>query len=715
MPHAKHTLYVSAHGNNDWDGHSPEHDGESSHGPLATIQEAVRRVREYRNRGWLTGTATIRVGKGVYRIDRPIALDSRDSLLEIVAQEGALSEFSGAVELTGWSEQTRNGQRVFLRSVAQHLRQYGVFRSFFVHGERRPRPRWPKEGLLRMKDVPGRRVDEVILHFGTDAFVPHEGDIPPLAQPSVVDVCIPHMWVEERIPIERVENDCQRVILRGRTRFIMTDGWSGKWACYYLDNVREGFTEPGQWYLDEEAGEVLYLPRVGESVDSFVADVPIVSQLLRITGNPESREWVDGIRIQGITFWGSDWQMPAPETFWWDPQMHPLHWKRRYPNPHEDRPPTHLRDCPTGMQAAFNVSGSVFLRGVRGSSIEGCTVRGVGLHAIALLEGCSGNRVEGCHLHDLGGGGVLLDGSGPEGEPECRTMRNVVRENLIESTGWVFPGACGICSVHGGEHTFEFNSIRDTTYSGISVGWTWGFGPTVSHENQILQNNIHNIGSRGYLSDLAGIYLLGRSPGTLVRGNRIRDVRTATYGGWGIYADWGASFLLIEHNCISNTQSESIHEHFARQNTYRFNLCLFGGDAGILCNGESSQLWASYPAQGLVFERNVVVTKAKPMFNSGFNFLAQTQPLSDQNLFWDVDRRNELVLWQRTMSNVQGDLSLDETRAAGREIHSLVRDPGILLGIDGHVTIEQDVVSELGFRELPWRSAGARLEREARK
>jgi amino acid transporter len=69
-------------------------------------------------------------------------------------------------------------------------------------------------------------------------------------------------------------------------------------------------------------------------------------------------------------------------------------------------------------------------------------------------------------------------------------------------------------------------------YTGIWVGGVWGYGPSVSKENRVEFNHLHDVGQR-FLSDMGGIYTRGVSPGTVIRGNHIHDVDSWTYGGWG--------------------------------------------------------------------------------------------------------------------------------------------------------------------------------------
>ena len=78
------------------------------------------------------------------------------------------------------------------------------------------------------------------------------------------------------------------------------------------------------------------------------------------------------------------------------------------------------------------------------------------------------------------------------------------------------------------------------SHCGISAGWTWDYVPSEAHHNTIEYNKVHHVGN-GDLTDLAGIYLLGISTGTVVRHNHVHDSYPFYKYGHGIYLDQASS------------------------------------------------------------------------------------------------------------------------------------------------------------------------------
>lgn len=65
---------------------------------------------------------------------------------------------------------------------------------------------------------------------------------------------------------------------------------------------------------------------------------------------------------------------------------------------------------------------------------------------------------------------------------------------------------CGILLMHASECEISDNEIHDLEYTGISIGWCWGYADSSTYGNIIKGNHIYDIG-KGNLSDMGGIYL----------------------------------------------------------------------------------------------------------------------------------------------------------------------------------------------------------------
>ena len=90
---------------------------------------------------------------------------------------------------------------------------------------------------------------------------------------------------------------------------------------------------------------------------------------------------------------------------------------------------------------------------------------------------------------------------------------------------------------HAHDCAVVHNEICDFFYTGVSLGWTWGYAPTVNRRNRIAFNRIHHIG-QGALSDMGGVYTLGDSAGSEVANNWIWEVNGYAGNGapaWGLY------------------------------------------------------------------------------------------------------------------------------------------------------------------------------------
>src|SRR5262249_1440816 len=135
-------------------------------------------------------------------------------------------------------------------------------------------------------------------------------------------------------------------------------------------------------------------------------------------------------------------------------------------------------------QAASEVDGVLEFADSQRVEIRNCEVAHIGLHAIYFRNGCADSVVQHCHLHDLGASGVRV-GEAARPAPERVDHGIAIRDCIIQHGGRLHPSACGVLLTHAHDCAVTNCDIGDFFYTGVSVGWTWGYGESLSRANLV--------------------------------------------------------------------------------------------------------------------------------------------------------------------------------------------------------------------------------------
>jgi hypothetical protein len=601
--------------------------------PLKSLRIARDRVRAWRRAAQRTESATIRVHGGFHLLDEPFVLTpedsgTRESPLVIEAVEGETPILSVGERVSGWSQTSLNHQVVWTTTLPGAASRSRGVRQLWVNGERRLRARTPNDGWFEIEDLPDI-TPETAWHDGQRRFRFREGDLRAWDDAAEGEIVALHFWVDSHLPIETIDESERMVTLGKRSIFRLTGDHGKKGCIYSVENVLAALDQPGEWVFHRKTGILYYAPKAGETPETAEVFIGNHSQAVRFDGEPESARFVEHVILRGLTVSHTEW--------WLDDGDYTPEW----PN----------KDIGGMVQAAFGVPGAVRLRGARYCRIEGCTVEHVGTYAIELEQGCRENVVVGNTLRDLGAGGVKIGETSIREPAAEQTHSNVVTDNVIASGGRVFHSAVGVWIGHSGGNVVAHNDIHDFYYTGISVGWSWGYGRSLASHNVIEHNHIHTIG-QGWLSDMGAIYLLGVAPGTTVRNNLIHDITSRSYGGWGIYPDEGSSHLVIENNIVYRTNRCSYHLHYGKDNLIQNNVFALSGEA---------QICRSRP-DPFVFQRNIVYYREGALLGGNWSEL---NIVMDDNVYFDASGR--------PVTPRGGTWS--EWQAAGMDTRSLIADP----------------------------------------
>lgn len=612
-------VYVSTDGDDRWTGALPAPNARRTDGPLATLTAARDVVRRARRPISPDVSAVILVRGGVYRLASPLTLGHEDSYVTIAAYRNERAILSGGVVVSGWQPVADGLWRASAAAVPA-----GWFPTELYAGERRvSRAALPAAGFYTIAAV--APPTPASAGKGFDRFQYAPGDLDPRWRNlrDVEVLCI-HVWSASRLRIASVDDATHTVTFTGPTN--STASWASlrKGGRYRVENVWDGLKTPGSWYFDGAERALYYRPLPGENVRHEQFTTPVVQELVHLAGDPAHGGFVRGVRFNGIAFEHAGWSLP-----------------------------------PAGYsfpQAEVALGAALEGEGAQRCGFSRCTFAHLGRYAVELGTGCSRNDLAGCLFRDLGAGGIKIGPQGvPTGQPEYADG-NTVEDCDISAVGRVHPAAVGIWIGQSAGNTITHNAIHDLYYTGISMGWTWGYGPSHSGSNTVAYNEVYRVG-QGLLSDMGAIYTLGAQQGTHIHHNLFHDVLSYDYGGWGIYFDEGTSGVLADHNIVYNTKSGGFHQHYGRENVVHSNVFAFGTTAQLQRTRDEDHV-------SFTFDHNIVYWITGDLLAG--NWSSPEHFHMEDNLYWDASHRPVQFAGK----------SFDDWRREGEDVHSLIADPG---------------------------------------
>lgn len=519
--------------------------------------------------------------EGTYYINRPwILMPHNGGKITFKAYADEQVIISGGKKITGFREETVNGIKMLTADVPEAKCGEWNFRELYVNKRFAERPSYPADGsFLRIQSTPGNPLNGDWQH-GMSFFEAKPGDLDALSGIEDAEILVTHYWIEERMPIVRYDRDTHMVYCDRRSGFQLRDDVMPDYAKYRVENVFSALKEPGQWYIDRRQGKLYYIPLEGETAENILVEAPVLKEILKLSGSGE--KYTEGIRFENIIFENTasdnNGKMPARTAhMFYDTE-------RKYAS---------------SCQAAVNIGGAVRLESAKNCAFFCCTFRNMGNYAVQIGNSCERNEIHDCEFYNCGAGGIRIDG-GDYFEPEqLSSGYNCITNNKIHDCTKIFYSAIGIFIMNGFSNYIAHNEICNLKYTGISCGWVWGFTKSRVCDNVIEYNHIHHLGT-GDMSDMGGIYMLGPQGGSEIRGNRIHDIKTANYGGWGIYLDEGSSCIVVEKNIVYNTDSEALFINYGKENMIRYNI-LFSGKCAVIGMGRTME------HNTAVFLQNIIV------------------------------------------------------------------------------------------------------------
>ncbi|HEV2293429.1 MAG TPA: right-handed parallel beta-helix repeat-containing protein [Tepidisphaeraceae bacterium] len=567
----------------------------------------------------------LRLAAGMHVLNEPLVLTSADSKLTIEAAAGATPVISGGRRISGWRKAQLNGADCWAVELPEVRDGNWFFRELWVNGKRATRARHPNSGTFAVVGTPDPAPS---WQEGHTRFTFKSGDVPAGPFAFGAEVLAMTRWVESRLPIRSVDLEQNIVSFWRLSQWALAAG-----DPYWLEGDPRWLDAPGEWHLDREHGTLYYRALPGQAMDEMDVVAPALTHLIELRGAPERDDYIENLTFRGVTFAHAEWM-------------------------HADPDPATTKPVSGGFsQAARGVPAAVGGEGVRNSTFEGCVFAHLGTYGLDLGRGSQSNRITRCTFRDLGAGGIKLGSPSIHQEKREQTFGNVIEDCDIGDGGHLFPSAVGIWVGQASDNRIAHNHIHDFWYTGISLGWTWGYGESLNVGNLVERNHIHHIGQpqgqdAPILADMGAVYTIGARTPTIFRGNHIHDVMGRHFA-WGIYLDEGASDVIVEDNLVYRTQHGGFHQHYGKDNLVRNNIFAYGRDLQVMRSLVEDHHSFTFVNNVVCWESGSLLDKGPP----GLTF--------DRNLYGPINEADFRA----------AGMTWEQWRGLGMDVNSTIADP----------------------------------------
>ncbi len=382
----------------------------------------------------------------------------------------------------------------------------------------------------------------------------------------------------------------------------------GQWARqggqrFLLENVREGMSEPGDWYWDDSKDEVLLIPPVAggglSRCRNALGEVCASTQRAATTGKCAvcAGRYQHSLREAGCTQHDIDdfcaGSSPAPS-----PSSSPGMFAEAAQLPvlmqisgasHVSLADIEFTHADVGdrvdqyytQSSALKLGPTSLTSDIR---IERVRVRQSGGVGISIGNNVQRVEILDSAVTDVGASGIEI----PNGV-NCTDI--LINNSLINDTARVILGQPGGIRAKGQRNmTITHNTVGFAPYAGIMVGWQVITEATDSAKLvfDIGFNHVHNYGM-GILSDFGGIYFSSsdnlcfqKQPELChlpshVHHNWVHNCSRYNYGCQGVYMDEQVSGVLIENNLLQDLEDQGVYFHCGSDNVATNNIIARAG------------------------------------------------------------------------------------------------------------------------------------------
>ena len=447
-------FYISPNGNDKWTGSLSEPNSENTDGPLATLNAARDKVREYLKDG-LSVPMTVWIRGGEFVLDSTLIFGPEDSGTEEFpiyyrAYPNESPVFTGGKKLKNWNKSNidplgiseKAKGELWYHEITENRKGKWQITTLYDGKKLLSRSRSEqfkasdKQVLdpynAQPKDIRSVDWDAEPLEFSREFRYTGE-DLKACENPSDIEILISpkHRWLINMLPLESINTE-------SKTAYFAVDPTYGirPGNEYYVENAIEYLDKQGEWIFDSKAGRIYIWPQ--NPLNEADIRAPFLQEFIRVGGTEDS------IPVRFLHFEGLTFRHGLRDT-WKQGDKGLQHDWEMYDKGNAILRFRHAEDC----------------------SVTKCTFEASSGSGVRLDLHAQRNTVADCIFSNLGGTGILLSGYGPGTKDENKF--NTVTNNYIHHVGTIYKHSPGIFVAQSGHNTITHNTIHDLAYNGMVI------------------------------------------------------------------------------------------------------------------------------------------------------------------------------------------------------------------------------------------------------
>jgi hypothetical protein len=396
---------------------------------------------------------TVRLRRG-HSHTRLTTMTAEDAAVyeEVVAREHthrrlSTASLSGGIPVTGWTQVSGN---TYSAPISQPI----FVNQLFVNNQRVVRTRVPMNQSDYLQYVAPLK-DPSKVRYGFE-YVPGQFNYKSLVDAMVV---VYHSWTESHHYIDQVITANNTILFTNPSDHPIGADEPQANRRFHIENVCEALVPNSFCFVN--ATKTVFLMTDGSYDPTKTQIIASVNEFVFVIAGEDVNKSVDDIIIDNVAIQHSAWNINRTQQ--------------------ADR-----------QAAAFLTSAALYIANATSIVISDVEISHTGSYGVWIKEGTTNINIINSLVTDTGAGGIRI-GQMISPIPTPTSSINII-SNEISYGGNVFPSGVAVISHRASDVVIADNLIHHHRYTGISVGWQWGYALSETSNVLVQGNYIYNTG-----------------------------------------------------------------------------------------------------------------------------------------------------------------------------------------------------------------------------